>query len=782
MRVVDAGRPGAETASRTLGQTFTLLRPSTPELVDAAFLIVGCVIALLGLLDTFSSGRYLAVGFGGLLLGIATAHVVVALRASTWWVVPSVVGVHYLLGGAIALREDLLAGFLPSIATLVGLTVVPVHGWKAMLTTVPPVPGDGEFLVLVWVLALVGGAGGHLLARRVRTPWASVMVPVLLTCVVIAIGSFDGTMLHLVGWGTTITAFSWLVVRHLRSRRLHSTGMGTVVRWVGGAAMIAVALAGATGVSALMPGPHQTPRLVLRTYIQPPIDVQQFPSPLVGFRKYSSDSQRLFDEPLLKVEGAAEGSLVRMAVLDTYDGAVWSASGGAQGDPGAGFRRIGSAIPGAPPLPTNTTRITILPGYAATSDLNVWLPAPGPATEITFVGDNQREHRANIRYNTGTGQGLVPDRLKDGDVIEVTSVALPATVDGQPEPLGPVLVDAGVSEFIVPATESLGAQDGDRWTRAAAIARRLQADGSWSNGTLTGEQQYLPGHGAGRLLRFGTEIVGSDEHYAAAYALMLGRLGYPARVVLGASVGADETIHGRDVKAWVEVSIAGSGWVTIPTETFMPDRDKRPNTVPPRTPDPRVAVNVPPPDPVRPPGSFDSLFQTGAPGSKLERDALAFDWWGLAFAIGRVVGPPLAVLAAIVGLLLGAKAVRRWRRRSRGADTTKVGNGWLEFLDRARDLGHAVPARATRVEQAAAIGTPEAAGLAAGADQVVFGPGDPGPAGAEAYWTDVMTQRAAAVAGLPWWRRWAVALNPRSLVPLSRDRRAIAEPPAGRTP
>ncbi len=95
-------------------------------------------------------------------------------------------------------------------------------------------------------------------------------------------------------------------------------------------------------------GSHQTPRLVLRTYVQPPIDIQQFASPLAGFRKYSSDSQRLYDEPLLKVEGAAQGTLVRMAVLDAYDGTVWSAAGGVEGDPSAGFRRVGSTIPGAP--------------------------------------------------------------------------------------------------------------------------------------------------------------------------------------------------------------------------------------------------------------------------------------------------------------------------------------------------------------------------------------------------------------------------------------------------
>ena len=66
-----------------------------------------------------------------------------------------------------------------------------------------------------------------------------------------------------------------------------------------------------------------------------------------------------------------------------------------------------------------------------------------------------------------------------------------------------------------------------------AIADALRTNGSWSNGTKQGEQMYLPGHGVGRLARFTAELVGSDEQYAAAYALMVNRLGYPARVVLG---------------------------------------------------------------------------------------------------------------------------------------------------------------------------------------------------------------------------------------------------------
>lgn len=104
MRVIspDARTP---TASRTLGHTLTLLRPTRADLVDAAFTLVLGVVALLGLATTYSSGRYLLVGALGLTLGIAVAHLTNALR---WPWLPAIglAGVvYYALGGAVALRE-----------------------------------------------------------------------------------------------------------------------------------------------------------------------------------------------------------------------------------------------------------------------------------------------------------------------------------------------------------------------------------------------------------------------------------------------------------------------------------------------------------------------------------------------------------------------------------------------------------------------------------------------------------------------------------------------------
>lgn len=761
------------TGSRTLSRTLTLLPPTRDDLVDAAFGLTLGVVILLGLATTYSSSRYLIVGVVGLVGGIVVGHLANALRLPWWAGVGGAAVVYYALGGAIALREDVLIGFVPSLRTLAELSTLAVGGWKDLLTTLPPVEGDGPYLVLVWLLTLAAGTLGHLLSRRVRAPWAAVVVPVAMLAIVIAVGTFEGAFPVVVGIGVAVGVFGWLFVRFARRARIGNTGLGSTTRWVSGVALLAVAAASGWALSTLLPGPHQIPRHVLRTYVQPPEDINKYPSPLAGFRKYSSDSQRLYEVPLLKVEGAAEGTLVRMAVLDSYSGTVWSASGGMAGDPRAGFRRIGSIIPGAPEGATDTMRITVLPGYATTSDLNAWLPATGPATDIVFAGANEREHRAYVRYNIGTGQGLLPDRLKADDVIQVTSVALPTDVGGLPRPGGPVLVDDATTTFLQPIIESLGAGAGDQWSRAVAIAQAMRERGSWSNGTRQGEQMYLPGHGVGRLMVFATDLVGSDEHYAATYALILNRLGYPARVVLGASVGADEIVRGRDVKAWVEVSLDGPGWVTIPTEAFTPSRDKQPNTVPPKKLDQNPAVNVPPPAPVRPPGSFDSLFNTGAPGDQLDKPSFLVDLWGVIVAVLSVIGPPLTVIGAIVGGILGAKALRRRHRRRTGRPTTQVAAGWLEFVDRARDLGAVVPARATRLEQAAAIGGEDASALAGAANRVVFGRGEPDADTSAGYWGEVMTSHAALVAGLPRWKRWAIALNPRSLVPLARDRRAV---------
>ncbi len=72
---------------------------------------------------------------------------------------------------------------------------------------------------------------------------------------------------------------------------------------------------------------------------------------------------------------------------------------------------------------------------------------------------------------------------------------------------------------------------------------------------------------------------GFCEHYASSFALLMRIGGVPARIVLGYLGGEDNTLSGyknvyqSDAHAWVEVLIAGRGWVRVdPTAAVDPSR------------------------------------------------------------------------------------------------------------------------------------------------------------------------------------------------------------------
>ena len=103
-----------------------------------------------------------------------------------------------------------------------------------------------------------------------------------------------------------------------------------------------------------------------------------------------------------------------------------------------------------------------------------------------------------------------------------------------------------------------------------AIERGLKTNGFLSHGLASDAVPSRAGHGADRLIELFTrsQMVGDEEQYAAAMALMVRHLGYPARVVMGyapeVAEGDDEVeVVGADVTAWVEVPFEGVGWVSF---------------------------------------------------------------------------------------------------------------------------------------------------------------------------------------------------------------------------
>ncbi len=764
MRVIHAqATPGTSTGG-TLTARLKLLRPSTADLIDAGFLVALCGLALVGFVTGFDDLRFAGVALVGLLVGLLAAHVANVFRW-TWAAALAIVGVAYfVLGGPLAVPDLTLWGFLPTPASLISLAQLLVVGWMEFLTTLAPVEGDGEYLALPLVLALLAASIGHCVARRTRAAGPALIVPVLLFVLVIALGTLDAPLLIAQGLGFAALAIGWLAVRFPRRRTLLGSGRPGRVQVALGAGMLAAALVGGLVLAPVLPGTDTT-RAVLRSELEPPIDVRQYPSPLVGFRTFSGQDLKLYyDKPLLQVDGVASGTLLRFAVLDRWSGSAWSGLGASTAE-GSGFQRLGARVPNPPLTGVVAAQLRVLDDYAGNAGLNAWVPSLGEVAAVSFDGASAQQHRDNYRFNLTTDQGFVPDRLSSGDVLRVDSALLPqfAAVTGAPAPGDGDRQDDATSAFLAPTTQRLASGDGEQWSQLTDIAQALK-QGAWSDGTRPGEEQYLPGHGQYRLNQFvtGQQFVGSDEQYAATFALMASRVGYPARVVFGAEVPAGGEIRGKNVQAWVELSVQGYGWVTVPASAFTPDRSKRPDPNQRQNNDQESIQNVPPPNPVPPPGTYEEMTDTD-PASARSELPISDQFWRAFWVVARWVGPPLIALLLVTGTILGLKALRSRRRRTRGAMSTRIAGGWQDVLDAARDTGHRVPAQATRLEQSAVVGREDVRELAVKANATVFGAGEIGPERVGDYWKSVAAARSAMVRDLPWWRRPLARLNLASL-------------------
>jgi len=763
-----------QTGSRTVSRRAITGAPNGRELVDGGFLVALSGLALWGFRSTFDSSRFMLAALLGAVIGIAVAHIATTLRQH--WLVLALLTIvaFFLFGGAIALSGDTIAGFIPTKDSVTALAVLTVSGWKDLLTTLPPVAGSGQFVVLPYLLGLATGAVGFGLARRSARPAAPVVMPLTLLAVVILLGTMEPASLLVQGLGFTAIGFVWVALR--RRRLLRVVGTGTPLRGQGVVAVVLiVASMGAAGaLGGQLPGADAQPRTILRSYVAPPFDITKYPSPLVGFRKYTQGAKLVWDQTLLTVKGAKPGERIRIAGLDDYSGTVWSAGNISTATPASAFRKVGSTIAaGAVPASgtPQTLRITIDPAYAGLADANVWVPGAGYAANFTFSGPRSAALADSLRYNTDTGQAIVPSRLSAGDVITSTQVAV-SDVPSDFQSFGTSMLDPTEYGFVSGKATKWAGKKPTQWEQLQSVAATLQGSGAYSDGTMPGETQYLPGHGMSRLTYFLMEPqpVGNDEQYAATFALMANDLGVPARVIFGAVVPAGGKVRGQDVHAWVEIRGSTGDWYAIPYSTFMPSRNKRPSQQPQQTQPDSTASNVPPPNAARPPGSADTTLNTDLTNRITTPKGLfalvSLPAW-LVTAL-KVVGIPVAVLAGVLVLLGLLRGARRRRRRTHGPAHRRLAQGWRDYVDHARDLGFAVPPGLTRLEQSSLVGQTE---LAVRADRAVFGPHDPDDQAIEAYWDAVGAAREDLSKAASRRRRWIGWYSLRGL--LARDLRPV---------
>ncbi len=749
--------------------------------MDLAFALALVSMALVGFRTGFIGWQWVVAAAVGVVLGILVAHVA-SIRS--WPLILTalvLMAIHFVLGGPVAVRGDLIGGVFPSLETLKDLAVTPVSGWKEWLTLLPPVDARGPLVALPWLTGLLGSALTYGVARRFASVGAAALTPVALLIGSIALGTQQPAAKLVQGVLFALVLILWLVARAARTRAALQNGAGRQARTITGVVLLVVAALAGSFLGQFLPGTDEgSARAVVRSELTPPYDVAQFPSPLAGFRQYTEpNSAERFDAEILQVTGLPQGAPLRFATLDSYDGLVWGAADRASD--GTPFQQVGSRIAPRTTGEDITATVTVPDGGYD----GVWLPMAGSTTGVHFTGARSNELADALWLNTSTETAVVPAALEPGDtysfdaVLDATtwSATLPKQLDVASG--GQISQD---TSFLDAKLDAWTGQAGGPWEKFVSVAKTMTQDGAYTDGGTPNsyEKVYLPGHALSRLSRFvgSTQLAGNDEQYAATLALAGNRLGIPTRVVMGAIPQSGGVIKGKDVHAWVEVQESNGQWHALLPSTFLPDRNKKPNEQQLKSEEQKVGAQVPPPAGVNPPSVLQGpdQAQNATDIKKKKRNPLDIGAWPLWLQI-LVLALVLPIL-----LLLGIYVVIRWlkaRRRRLHATTgptpSRAAWVWRDLVTDARSLGVAIPRVATRLEQARAFPQGVAVEpLATGANAAVFGPGEPEAEVATALLADAGTVRGELRSSVSTWRRLRSDIDIRPL--LERDRRQRTMP------
>ncbi|WP_223690221.1 transglutaminase family protein [Leifsonia poae] len=686
--------------------------PATSWL-DVGVLSALSALAVLGFEPAFGHYSFALAAFGGLVIGGGVAVLGRMLRLSVPITVALALAAYFLLGTPLAMPGQATVAVLPSLDSLSGLVLGAVFGWADAVTLQAPLEAPPYVAVVPyfasWLVALVtvSLAVRWLPAARTRgVARAAVLLtgPLLLFVAGILLGTRDPYFAGVRGVLFAAVALIWLGWRRgragavevsvdagLRRRRLVGTGI----------VVIGSVVAGALAGSVLTP--PAASRFVLRQEVTPPFDPLDYPSPLAGFRHYTKDLEKT---KLFTADGLDSGQLVRLATMDSYDGVVWSVTAPDAGSTASGtFQLLGSTIP-RPPLFTAGARSTASIVIADYSD--VWLPTIGYVTDLGFDAYRGDDPAGTVRVNTVTGTTAVTSGVGDGLRYTLSATAqkipndkalarvAPAAMTLPPVTNIPDIVSAKAEEYAGSATSAI--------QKLRNIERSLKTFGYLSHGRASDPVPSRAGEGADRMTDLFAKqpMVGDQEQYAGAFALMARRLGYPTRIVMGFApkvvAGQSTTVTGNDVTAWDEVAFEGVGWVPFfptPTKTDAP---KNQTTKPKLEPQPQV--RQPPPADAKP---QELLTPVKTKDNEHKDPKAGFGIPGWAWVVSGVIGIP-ALLYFVPLLVVGALKRRRRRlRRSQGPPDRQAAGAWDELTDGYVELGLAVPRNATRLQTAAAL-------------------------------------------------------------------------------
>ncbi|AWB85750.1 transglutaminase domain-containing protein [Mycetocola zhujimingii] len=754
------------------------MRTPTPSTRNALWNTVFTVLAVAAASalwwPIYQVPRFITVAVVAIAIGVAIVILGRALRLPGFAVVGITVVAYLLVGVPLVFPDATIFGVLPTWQGLVELVTGTANSWKQLVTILLPV-GTYQGL-LIPPLAGILTVTVLTLSIALRTRWTAFAVvwPMVLGVLGIVFGGEIGWESVPLGLAVAVITLVWLVWlgRHTRNKGRDTDVVGAVrtsrrerrrVAIVSGltAAMI-VALAAFGGAVMASVAPATADRQVLRSLIEQPFNPRSYPSPLSAFRSFHQPDTAGME--LLTVSGLPEGGRLRMATLDSYDGVVFSA-GTEEDTVGSGtFVRVPYRLDQQASGRIVTLDVTIA-GYSS-----IWVPGAGHLRQIDFDGARAAGLADDFFYNDITGSAAVVGGFASGDSYQVESVvaATPSLTDlGRIRP-GPDPVDRSVElpRVMTERLESYTAGISGEGAKLVAMIDGLTSDGYISHGVGDDEPTSLSGHGIDRITTLFTDrpMVGDEEQYAVAAALMARQLGFPARVVVGflPAVGPESAatpVSGDDISAWIEVQSSDGTWLTV--DTTPPIRE-----IPEKEPDEPTTVSRPQ-SVVQPPieEPETDAEQIPADDSLDEEDEPLDPLLAALLLVAQVLGGLLllaAVFAAPFLAVIAAKVRRRTLRRSRRTPSERIRGGWQEFQDTAVDYGVQPPSSATRREVAAAAGSKRALALASVADRATFSLQKPSDEDADLVWTAVDDLRRSFSRGRSRRERFRAATSLRS--------------------
>jgi hypothetical protein len=756
-------------------------RPSpTLILINTGMIALATAVASTALWPIYLTDWLIVVVAAGILLGSAVAVIGAVLRWRGWAVMLASIAVFLAFGVPIAVPAQALYGILPTAGGLQDLVTGVALGWKQLVTISLPVGTYQALMVPAFVLVLGTVIIGLSVAVRAKHGESAVFAPIVLFLVATALGPNYPTRPLVVPMALLCVLLFWLVwfrwyrrraaIRLLSQRSISgasptvpiavvdtapATGFAGLRTVVSAGLIIAVAATGAVLTAGALP--PTADRTVVRTAIAQPFDPRDYVSPLSGFRRYLQSPTA--DSVLFQASGVPTGGRIRIATLDTYDGVVFSVGSGAATSESGVFTRVPSSVDQSARIGAPVTLRVVVSDYA-----DVWVPTVGAFESISFDGPRASTLRDSFYYNKVSGTAAVLGGLQAGDGYTIHAI-LPA------QPAVSALADLTPGSATVPVAKNVPdsvAAKLDEYVgntqgagpRLVAMLSGLAAQGYISHGISATEPASRSGHAADRITELLTapRMIGDAEQYAVTAALMAQKLGFPARVVFGFAPKTDR-VTGGDIAAWIEVSTAQYGWVTI--DPVPPVRDvpaaipqdqsqvARPQTVvPPLVQESDSTDRQPTPDSERPaPSSADPLL----------RAVLAVLRVGAWMLVG------IAILLAPFIVILAAK-VRRRRLRMRAPTTIdRISGGWQEFKDAVLDHGLSPNSSSTRSEVATIAGGMQSQVLAAVVDRAIFSPDEPASIDAERVWRAVDELQDSLDEGLTRWQRIRARVSLRSL-------------------